>query len=622
MIILPFIAFILIFLNFFNLKRMDIHLREKILIALIVWSIIYTVSTELLSIFNKINFINISAAWIILCLLLVALLFFNKPKTAKSAWNIPVLDTTSKILIAFIIFIIGISLFLAIYTAPNDIDALIYHLARIPHWIQNQSISYYPTHLTWQIFHPPFASYIKLHFQILSGGDWFSNSIQWIYALGSMIGVSLITKYFRGNTQHQVLSAFIAATIPMGIVQTSSSLNDYVFTFFMICFIYFALIFKKWHTHKYLLLLSGLSLGLACFTKELGYLYSLPFLYWFLWKWTNNFGLMKSIYYSILLVLLIIPINMGFFLRNIAFMGQPLFTMGHDDYLYSNINIKTIISGTIKYISHHLSTPFIQVNQHIYYLLDYIHNKINFPLNTLGVNFHNYNFEIPKYLSSQYTAPNTVHFILIIVSSFLLKIIKQKELIIYFLCIIADFVLLAIFHKWNFSGSRFHLLLFLTVSPCLALTLLKLKSIVRNVILIIIALNALFFLLFNIASPLISERPVFSIPREEQYFLGLGNYSKRMYIPYRRISNKIKTINCKKVGLISEERYFDLEYALWILLSSQVNNFQLEHVEVTNPSKAFDNNTFIPECIIFLSGDIRSIQKYNLNKIPIIPLFE
>lgn len=54
-----------------------------------------------------------------------------------------------------------------------------YHLPRIEHWVQNQSISHYGTNILRQISSPVLAEFINLHVFILSGEkDIFLNFLQ------------------------------------------------------------------------------------------------------------------------------------------------------------------------------------------------------------------------------------------------------------------------------------------------------------------------------------------------------------------------------------------------------------------------------------------------------------
>ena len=48
----------------------------------------------------------------------------------------------------------------AIVAPPNTYDSMTYHLPRVMHWIQNQSVAHYPTHIPRQLHFPPGAEFI------------------------------------------------------------------------------------------------------------------------------------------------------------------------------------------------------------------------------------------------------------------------------------------------------------------------------------------------------------------------------------------------------------------------------------------------------------------------------
>lgn len=84
---------------------------------------------------------------------------------------------------------------------------------------------------------PPWAEFAIIHFYVLSGGDRLSNGVQWISMLGNLTGVSLIAKQLGGTKESQLLAALIAASLPMGILQASSTQTDYVVTLWLVSFL-------------------------------------------------------------------------------------------------------------------------------------------------------------------------------------------------------------------------------------------------------------------------------------------------------------------------------------------------------------------------------------------------
>jgi 4-amino-4-deoxy-L-arabinose transferase-like glycosyltransferase len=99
--------------------------------------------------------------------------------------------------------------------------------------------------------------------------------------LGSLVGVSLIAQQLGGPPHSQVLATVVCTTIPMGILQASSSQTDYVVAFWLVCLVYFLgrLVRHRGSKHHSVdMLCVGASLGLAVLTKPTAYFIALPFI--------------------------------------------------------------------------------------------------------------------------------------------------------------------------------------------------------------------------------------------------------------------------------------------------------------------------------------------------------
>ena len=91
------------------------------------------------------------------------------------------------------------------------------------------------THIVRQLYQPPWAEYAILHLYILAGGDRLANLVQWAAMAVSLFGVSVIARQLGAGPRGQLLSAAVCATIPMGIMQASTTQNDYVATLWLVC---------------------------------------------------------------------------------------------------------------------------------------------------------------------------------------------------------------------------------------------------------------------------------------------------------------------------------------------------------------------------------------------------
>src|SRR5205823_14963337 len=54
---------------------------------------------------------------------------------------------------------------------PNEWDSMAYHLGRVLHWTQNQSVAHYPTNIGRQLLNPPWSGFAILQLTLLGGEE-------------------------------------------------------------------------------------------------------------------------------------------------------------------------------------------------------------------------------------------------------------------------------------------------------------------------------------------------------------------------------------------------------------------------------------------------------------------
>lgn len=247
--ILPLLSLILLSIIF---AQREPCLRKAILSALLIVGIFIVATTEILSLVYWLNFVAVLLAWSSFNLGLLVTIICQKyyrgiiTALTKAIYLLPQqLSWFLASLLLGIISILAIVGIIALVAPPNTWDSMTYHMSRVVHWIQNGGVAHYPTYNLPQLFHPPFAEFGITHLHILSNSDRLANLVQWFSAVGSAIGVSLIAKELNADRRRQVFAVVFAATIPMAILQASSSQNDYVVTFWLVCLAYYILLSFK-----------------------------------------------------------------------------------------------------------------------------------------------------------------------------------------------------------------------------------------------------------------------------------------------------------------------------------------------------------------------------------------
>jgi 4-amino-4-deoxy-L-arabinose transferase-like glycosyltransferase len=177
-------------------------------------------------------------------------------------------------LLSVILLTALINLFLSVYVPPNNSDSMTYHLSRVGYWLQQGSLHHYYTHKWTQNTLPPNAEIIILWSITFLKSDILANMVQWIAYCGIGLAIYLIARLLGHGQRTSVFASLIYLSLPMVVLQSSTTQNDLVVTFFAVSFFYFFHIGLKQRNYRKLLL-SGIALGLAVGTKYT-ILYMLP----------------------------------------------------------------------------------------------------------------------------------------------------------------------------------------------------------------------------------------------------------------------------------------------------------------------------------------------------------
>jgi 4-amino-4-deoxy-L-arabinose transferase-like glycosyltransferase len=583
--------------------------RISFLSASLVWGLLVTATTEFLSLFKLIGFWELLGVWVLSVILaLICLTRLETPKEPKLNIHLRLVDISRFDLlllagIALIIITVGVTGWIS---PPNNWDAMTYHMSRVMHWIQNRSVAYYPTHILRQLHQNPWAEFSILHFQILSGSDLFANLIQWFSMVGATIGVSLIAKQLGASLRGQVLATVVSVTIPMGILQGSSTQNDYVVSFWLVCFTYFAILLKENGKPLYSLAV-GASLGLAILTKATTYIYAFPFMIWVGLSLIKSLRI-KGLWLIALIVIIAIAINFGHYSRNYDLYSNPLGPGQEGEIKYSNdiFTISSVTSNVIRNIGLHIGTPFERVNSLLENGIYKLHRVIGIDPNDTRTTWAGTKFHISRPSRHEDSAGNLLHLVLIIASipAIVLQQRKQKDSIYYLVCLVGAFILFSLYLRWQPWNSRLHLPLFILWVPIIGLSLSKIRlHNVANLCITILLVGALPYVLKNQSRPIVGQESIMATSRTELYFRNRPSLIE----PYISSTQFVLKSQCSDVGLVLGKD--DWEYPFWVLLhENDKRTIRIEHVNVANISQMKSNeypfNAFTPCAIIVVSNNL------------------
>ena len=265
-----------------------------------------------------------------------------------------------------------------------------YHLTRVMVWAQNQNINLFSTPDQRMLMMPPFSGFLNLHIYLIFENKYFFNFVQWLSMFSSIILVSLIAKELKGSLKVQLLASFFLATLPMGILQSTSTQTDYVISFWFLSFLYFLIKYKNKSNLKNIFFLST-SLGIGILSKQTMFFFSLPFiaLFYFI---IQKKSLKITFFHFIISALILITINLGHFKRTYDLYGN--FTGFHETNVSATnetFKPKHLTSNIIRNLSLNLTLPNKNYNQILRDGLKDIHKSLNISItdqqNTFGKDF-------------------------------------------------------------------------------------------------------------------------------------------------------------------------------------------------------------------------------------------
>ena len=433
---------------------------------------------------------------------LFSLLFTPLQDFRQLPRNYRVLIVVSTLLVIFPLF------FLAIYAPPNNVDSINYHLTRVVCWLQNHNVKHYPTFHVQQLYHNVLSEYILLHVMALSGTDYFLNLVQWGAMIGTVFGVGLISKELGLSLQNQVIIGVLQLSLPIGILEASTTQNDYVATFFFISFVYFGLKIINnfnWNDAAWMIL----SLVLGGFTKYPIFFYAFPYCLWIGFQLLNKQGLKVTLSLFCAAFLGLCLVFSPFFWRNYQLFnnilspafGHPLFV---ENIATEKHGLLYTLSNAVKNCGLHLGLPNSAWNAQIDNLVARFHQLTAISINDSLISLDTYR---TQFVIQEDMSGNFLMFLSILLASIWLLFqrgySKFKGIL---LCTMIGFLIFCTAAKFQLWSSRTHMPLFAQGSILVGLLLSKLPEKGKLGLTFLFVLASLPYVINNFNKPLIPIR--------------------------------------------------------------------------------------------------------------------
>lgn len=642
LVCLPLISGLLVW-GWFWLASEDIEGRCRLawLKSAVVHGLVLVLLTEGLSLHHQLNQAACIRFWAIVIPIEVVALWLRKRHSRYSReWkgylthsafrSLMPLGAVGEWCAILILVILGITLVTALVSAPNNWDAMVYHLPRVMHWLQHQSISHYPSHVTRQLSLVGGAGYWVAHLQILGGSDRYAHLVQWLGFLGCLCSTSLLAHNLSGR-KAEWLAAFLCCTLPMAIMQASTAQTDLIASFWLSTLAYFILavdrpqgslfglslnraqcfnqLFHDLHEHPFhrQWFWVTATLALALITKPTNWVFVLPLLaiLWLRWWEQARDAGFPGIGGALRAFGLTATVGIASFSVLIPSLWRNYDTFGH---IFGSLGERTAnpVLGLRPTLSHALKTLALNLPiPGIWSAIDHLHThwlhlSLADPRFNLGLpppydpNTSSWEAFFKVIAPHEDFVGYPAYILLLGWAMLALGPLRprrspQPDLRVYLLilALLANLLGFWLLFKWQPWENRLLLPLAVLGVPIIATYLCQWVDQPWHRLLVgILGLVAISYALTPIRHPLIAlpsgaqeQSPsILTLSREALYFSGAR---KELYGPYQQVAALIHEHQCQRVGLVLVGESW--EYPLWVLLQHQAP-VKIRHIAVENAS--------------------------------------
>jgi hypothetical protein len=587
--------------------------RLSFLLAAASWGTLLALGTELLSALAMLDEAGLESFWVVANVgLWTGLIGWRRRSPAKeggwtlmSSWNeLRAWPWEARVMLgaagAFAVFLGGIALF----TTTTNWDSLTYHMARVMHWMQQQSVAHYPTNMDGQLQMGPWPAFAQTHLWLLWGNDHLENMVQWSAMAGCMITATLLARQLLPGDQAgwplaEAFAALLVVTLPTGIVEAITTQTDFVTAFWLVGLASMGLAWHREPRNRAYAIGFGAVLGLGVMTKFTMVVYAAPVglataaaLVWKLRPGVRQL-LLPATASLVVCIALVLP----HFLRNEAVYGS---VVGSQAVLTDHGVPHASVSGVVFNVFHNLelqtSTGFEGLTHVFNQILHALEKCTGRSADDPGLSIHSSMYEAPdEFFVFDSFAASPWHMLLIGAAAVMgLAGPRQNRLALMGLGLAGTgFVLICALLRWQIWSSHYHLPVLVLFLPAMAAIL---APRINRWCLLATGAGLLAFGLIIVAHN--RSRPIFdpawrAEPRLQQMFSFQGT---KFYQPMRLAATQIAATGCEEVGL---KLWGDHpEYPLWLMLREAGFKGKIHHALVEGPSAKIPASTPPPDVIV------------------------
>jgi len=472
-------------------------------------------------------------------------------------------------LISAVIFVLlAAACFTAVSSTPNNWDSMTYHLPRIEHWLQNRNLDHYPTSIGRQLDSNILAEELILAARSAVDAYPVANLVQWICFAGCILVAGEICRLIGGSALAQGMTQLAVATLPMAILQASSTQNDLVVAFFAATCVFFVLRLHRSHAEVFLIP-AILAAALAFHAKGT----AIPFLLGFaliygsailIRRQSSQFWLNGAA--SLALAGLILG---GFLSRNLLHYGSLVAPSSAITQI-SEPSWRATLLNAVRNIGSNLYLPGRPEAPLVTQTVSFVQSSLGVPAPDSRYSFLSLPFDAAGTYNHEDFGPNTLHTLLFVVVllfgtfSILTRRMKSPEPQLYWLACLISAIAFCTIVRWQPWIVRLQLGGFVLLAPIVMLTLSRIRATLIGAGLLLISIPAILLAFVNDIRPIVGERSVVTSQPEQILFAN----RKDLRVDYVELADRVAGLRPKRVSVVVGSDGW--EFPLWYLLGQRL----------------------------------------------------
>ena len=612
-------------------RRIDSDRRMAIVLASVLWGALLTLITEVASLGRALNATSLTLIWLFTTILLFWRARRRQSTDTSRADSAPEpseppapSSKECRTLLVGAVLILGLLAAVAVATPSTGWDSLTYHLPRVMHWIQNESVAHFATSNTREIESAPWAGFAVTHTFLLYGTDRFANLVQWLalvfLAVTAAMAARLLADLMRPedsgvaegvpvarreeDRRLVAVTALLVVTVPAGALQAVTTYTDLVVSAWLMSAITLGLALIRDPGNRLYAWGVGGAVALGLLSKVTMLFYALPFLMLLaVLLLIRPNGRRQLPHLALALIVGSLALNLPHWTRNYAVFGSPLgsesmFRLQRNAHLSWDVTASNAIRNGVLHTATGIEPLTRAINQGLLFLHRLTRRELEDRDTTFGsVKFYpGAGFPIAD---DQTGNPYHLALILVALGTLLVKGGPGRWRVLgYVAAVAAGFLAFCAYLRWQPWHARLHLPWFFVLLPAAAAAAVRFwnRQLVRAVMAGVFVM-ALGCVLFNRSRPLVPGDFLFQ-SREQQCFLQAAEG----YPLVARMAEDIEASAARSVGLALRhdfrESLDDREYPYWLLLRNRGFRGRVDHVHVTNETRLLMPPAGLPDVIV------------------------